>query len=421
MIFESFSSANYTVLTGVFLASIVLGAVVNKTNFCTMGAVSDLVNMNDLGRMRAWLLAIAVSLIGVIIMESSGMVDFDATRPPFRTSNFAWLEYLLGGFIFGIGMTLGSGCGNKTLVRIGAGNLKSVIVFIPLAICAYFMMNPFPGTDKTLYSELFYYWTNPLTVSMDTQQDLGSLFSSLLGTDVSATRTWTGIIIAVLLLIAIFRCCDFRKSFDNILAGTIIGIAVVAAWYITGNFATISMEGETYSWVEFASTDVWSMMADGKQPRAVAVQSFTFINPAGETLGFILNKFNSYYLTFGVVVVFGVMAGSFLWAILTGTLRVEWFTSFKDFINHVIGGALMGIGGVLALGCTLGQGVTGASTLALGSFITLISIILGCATTMKVQYYKLMYEDEATFIKVLLSILVDFHLLPKGLRKLDRI
>ena len=140
MIFEDFSSAHAFILWTVFGIAFVMGAVVNKTNFCTMGAVSDLVNMGDTGRMRAWIFAMAVAIIGVVIIESTGIASVNSSIPPYRGSNFAWLEYILGGIMFGIGMTLGSGCGNKTLVRIGGGNIKSILVFIVIAIIA-----PAPG------------------------------------------------------------------------------------------------------------------------------------------------------------------------------------------------------------------------------------------------------------------------------------
>jgi len=389
MIFESFSGANQAVFITVFISALVMGAVANKTNFCTMGAVSDLVNMGMTGRLRAWVLAMAVALIGVVVMESFGGVSFDITRPPYRSANFAWLEYLLGGFIFGIGMTLGSGCGHTTLIRLGGGNLKSIIVFSAIAVSAYFMVNPFPGSDKTLYSELFYYWMSPLSASLTTPQDLGSVFASMLGTDKSGTRMWAGIIIAILMLAYVFKARNFRKNYDNILAGFIVGLSVVVAWYASSSLVTINMEDEAYSWVQFASTDVWSMMAEGPQPRAVAIQSFTFINPTGETLGYIMSKFDSHYLTFGVIAVLGVLAGSFLWAVVSRKFRFEWFASFKDFVSHVIGGTLMGIGGVLALGCTIGQAITGISTLSMGSVLAFAGIFLGCYLTMKVQYYTL--------------------------------
>ena len=131
--------------------------------------------------------------------------------------------------------------------------------------------------------------------------------------------------------------------------------------------------------------------------------------------------FDRSLLTFGVMAVLGVIAGSLLWALLSRSFRFEWFASLRDFVNHLVGAVLMGFGGVLALGCTIGQGITGISTLAIGSFIAFGGIVFGSALTMKVQYYKLVYEQEASFMAALISGLVDLHLLPKGMRKLEAV
>ncbi len=422
MIFEDFNSAQSSVLWAIFAAAFVLGLVANKTNFCTMGAVSDWVNMGDKSRFRAWLLAMCVAIIGVVVLESSGISSVDSTLPPYRGSNFAWLEYLLGGIIFGVGMTYGSGCGNKTLVRIGGGNLKSVLVFAIIALIAYFMLNPFPGTDKTLYSELFYGWSSKASISLSTPQDLGSILAANIGGDVANLRMIIGLLIAAGLLMFILKSADFRSSFDNVFGGLTVGLVVLAAWYITGAMASISADGEMLSWTEYGSAESWDMLEDDPdaRPKDVGVQSFTFINPIGQSLRLALNGFDNVYVTFGVMAVLGVILGSLVWSLVSRSFRIEWFVDFKDFLNHSVGAVLMGVGGVLGLGCTIGQGITGVSTLALGSFVTLVGIIFGSALTMKIQYYKLVYE-EASFIKALLSALVDMKLLPAGMRKLDAI
>ena len=423
MIFEDFSSAHQTVLLTVFGIAFVMGAVVNKTNFCTMGAVSDLVNMGDSGRIRAWIFAMAVALIGVIVLEASGVVSVNQTLPPYRGSNFAWLEYILGGIMFGIGMTLGSGCGNKTLIRIGGGNLKSILVFAVIAVCAYFMLNPFPGTDKTLYSVLFYPWTNPTSASLTTGQDLGSVIGNAVGADFGTTRTVIGLILVALMVWFVFKSADFRSSFDNKLAGVVVGLAVIGAWYATGSLVTIDADGEMLSWTQYANPGNWDMLQDtsATRPRDVGVQSFTFINPIGQTLRYAVQEFNPIYVTFGLMAVLGVILGSFAWAVISKGFRIEWFVNFKDFLTHLIGAILMGIGGVLALGCTIGQAITGISTLAMGSFLAFGGIVFGSAMTMKIQYYKMVYEDEASFAKAFITALVDFKLLPGSMRKLEAI
>src|SRR3954467_835592 len=131
----STSNLGLIVFLGGFALAFVFGAVANRTNFCTMGAVSDIVNMGSWGRMRMWLLAIAVAILGTYALQLEGVIDLSGSfyvRP-----NVTWVSYILGGFLFGVGMTLGSGCGSKTLVRIGGGNLKSLVVFVFLGIAAY--------------------------------------------------------------------------------------------------------------------------------------------------------------------------------------------------------------------------------------------------------------------------------------------
>ena len=421
MIFEDFSSAHLAVLLSVFAIALVIGIVANKSNFCTMGAVSDLVNMGDSGRMRAWFLAIAVSLIGVVIVEAAGIASVDSTLPPYRGSNFAWLEYIIGGVMFGIGMTLGSGCGNKTLIRVGGGNIKSIVVFALISICAYFMINPFPGTDSTIYSTLFYPWTSPASLSLSTQQDWGSVIGNVIGTDVGTTRTIIGLLMGAALIAFVFKSADFRSSFDNKLGGITIGAAILAAWVVTASLVTIDADGEQLSWVEYANPESWDMLEDDPdaRPKDVAVQSFTFVNPIGQTLRYAIKGFDNAYLTFGIVAIAGIILGSFLWSLVSRSFRIEWFVDFKDFLTHFVGGILMGIGGILALGCTFGQGITGVSTLSIGSLIALVSIIFGSAMTMKIQYYKLIHEDDATFVKAFISSLVDFKMLPESMRKLE--
>ena len=422
MIFEDFSSAHLTVLLVVFAAALVMGAVANKTNFCTMGAVSDLVNIGDSGRMRAWMLAMAVALLGVVIFEAGGFGSVNSTIPPYRGNNFAWLEYIVGGILFGIGMTLGSGCGNKTLIRVGGGNIKSVFLFIVIAICAYFMLNPFPGSDETIYSLLFYPWTNPLSATLTTQQDLGSLTGSLFGASAEAMRTVIGLIIAAVLFWFIFKSADFRRSFDNKLGGFTMGAAVLVAWVATSSLVSVEAYGDKYSWTDYADIESWSMNEDdpGARPRDVGVQSFTFINPMGQTVRYGVQDFSQSYLTFGVVAVLGVVLGSLLWSLIARSFRIEWFAGTGDFVIHLIGGILMGVGGVLAMGCTVGQGITGVSTLALGSVLALLSIIFGSTLTMKIQYYRMVHED-ASFMQALLSSLVDLKLLPGKFRSLENL
>jgi uncharacterized membrane protein YedE/YeeE len=424
MIFESFAESLSFFLWSTFIISVILGVIVNKTNFCTMGAVSDMVNIGDYGRFRAWLLAIAIATLGVSILEYMGMVNVTDAFPPYRGTQLIYIENILGGILFGIGMTYASGCGNKTLIRIGGGNIKSILVFVIIALIAYYMTTPFPDSDKTLYSVLFYDWVNPLAVSLDSNQDLGALISGVTGGDHSQTmRLVAGLIVAAGLLFYIFKAADFRGNKDNIMAGLVIGLIILTAWYTSSNIA-INADDSHYSLTDYYAE--WDMLAEddeGKPAtgRTLSSQSFTFINPIGQTYGYIKDRFDPALLTFGLISVFGVILGSLIWSLISKSFRIEWFVDFRDFLNHFVGATLMGFGGVLALGCTIGQGITGMSTLALGSILSFISIIFGSAMTMKIQYYKLVYEDEASFGKAFITALVDMKLLPSSMRKLDAI
>jgi uncharacterized membrane protein YedE/YeeE len=142
----------------------------------------------------------------------------------------------------------------------------------------------------------------------------------------------------------------------------------------------------------------------------VAVQSYTFISPMGDAARLAMGPTNLLLVNFGVMALAGVIAGSFLYAVVTRSFRIEWFASFGDFLAHAVGGVLMGVGGVLAMGCTIGQGVTGVSTLAAGSFLAVASIVFGSALTMKVQYHLL---DDIGFAGALHHALADMKLMPR--------
>ena len=386
-----------------FGIAFVMGAVVNKTNFCTMGAVSDWVNMGDKNRLRSWMLAIAAALIGVLILEGTGVASVDSTLPPYRAEGFAWLRFIVGGLMFGIGMTLASGCGNKTLIRIGGGNAKSIFVLIVAGMFAYFM------SKTAFYEVLFHPWVVATTIDLGAYningQDLGSITAAITGKEVEISRSFIGAIFAALLVAIIFKSAEFRKQYEHIFSGLVVGAAVIAAWYFTGG----------------AMGDEWKETAEflDEIPVGVATQSLTFINPMGETFFYAMSPSNTLLISFGMAALAGIIVGSFVYAVLSKSFRFEWFSSVSDFLQHLIGATLMGIGGVLAMGCTIGQGITGVSTLSIGSMLALVSIVFGSALTMKIQYYKMMHEDDATFIKALLSSLVDLKLLPSKLRQLE--
>jgi hypothetical protein len=353
------SEAHLYVTGGAFLLAFIFGAVGNKTHFCAMGAVSDWVNMGDTGRLRMWLLAIAVALLGSSALHLAGIVDLSKSIYP--GPNFTWLSYLVGGFLFGVGMTLGSGCGSKTLIRVGTGNLKSLVVYIVLGIAAYMTLRGLFGAFRVGVLE-------KATLTLPQGQDLPSL--------VGLPRAAWAALIGGGLLAYIYSSKQFRSSFDYTLGGVVTGLVVVGGWYVSGRLGYVAEDPNTLQ-EAFVATNTGRM------------ESFSFVAPFAFTLEYLmLWTDKSKIVTYGIASAAGVIAGSAAYALATRTFRWEGFRDAEDTANHIVGGILMGFGGITALGCTIGQAITGFSTLALGSIITFAAIVAGSAATMKYQYWR---------------------------------
>jgi len=349
---------------GAFALAFVFGAVGNKTNFCTMGAVSDWVNMGDTSRLRMWLLAMAVALLGASALHVTGLVDLSKSIYP--SPNFTWLSYLVGGFLFGVGMTLGSGCGSKTLIRVGAGNLKSLIVYVFLGIAAYMTLRGLFGAFRVGVLE-------KATLVLPQGQDLPSLLGVSQGILAAA--------IGGALLMFVYASKAFRSSFDYTLGGVVTGLVVVGGWYVSGVVGHVAEDPNTLQ-EAFVATNTGRM------------ESFSFVSPMAFTLEYLMFWTDkSRIVTYGIASALGVIAGSAAYALATRTFRWEGFRDAEDTANHVVGGLLMGFGGITALGCTIGQAITGFSTLALGSIVTFLAIVAGSAATMKYQYWRLSAGD----------------------------
>jgi uncharacterized protein len=345
---------------GAFGLAFIFGAVGNKTHFCTMGAVSDWVNMSDTSRLRMWLLAIAVALIGSSALHLAGLVDLSKSIYP--SPNFTWLSYIVGGFLFGVGMTLGSGCGSKTLIRVGAGNLKSLVVYIFLGIAAYMTLRGLLGAFRVGVLE-------KAAITLPQGQDLPSLLG--------LNRAILAALIGGGLLAFIYSSKRFRSSFDYTLGGVVTGLVVVGGWYVSGHIGHVAEDPNTLQ-EAFVATNTGRM------------ESFSFVAPFAFTLEYLmLWTDKSKIITYGIASAAGVIAGSAAYALATRSFRWEGFRDAEDTANHIVGGILMGFGGITALGCTIGQAISGFSTLALGSIITFIAIVAGSAATMKYQVWRI--------------------------------
>ena len=360
------------VVWGGLALGVTFGAVANKINFCTMGAISDIVNMEHWGRMRVWMLVIAVALIGTNLLHYLGLVDLN--KSIYQRPVLPWLSMLLGGTLFGIGMTLAGGCVNKNLIRVGGGNLRSLVVLIFAALAAYMTM-------KGLFAQWRADYLDPVSIDLSTlglqNQSLPTLVSKLTGlSNTAALLTCTGVL-SFGLLAFVFKNARFRSNISPIWGAVVLGLLVVAAWYLTGHIG-YGENPDTLETVYFATN-------------CRTIESLSFVAPTAYSLELLmLWTDKSLKVTFGVATAVGVGLGSWAYALTTHKFiwKGEGFASFDDLRAQLLGAVLMGFGGVTAMGCTIGQGLSGISTLSMGSFIALFGIVFGAVTTMKYQVWR---------------------------------
>jgi uncharacterized membrane protein YedE/YeeE len=281
---------------------------------------------------------------------------------------------MVGGLMFGIGMTLASGCTSKALIRLGGGNLKSLVVFFVLGVSAYM-------TLKGLFAVWRVASIDRFTLDLGTSQDLPSLLAAATGIAQASADRWVAPILGLLLLVGALSSRElWQAERASIVGGLVVGGVVVAAWYVTGHLAYVEEHPETLE-KAFIGTQ-------GNRP-----ESLSLVAPYAYTLELLMFwSDKSKHVTFGISTALGMVGGSLLYALTHGGWREEVFPDATDFKRHLLGAVLMGVGGITALGCTIGQGLSGLSTLSLGAIITTAAIITGCAITLKIDYWRMMRE-----------------------------
>lgn len=355
------------VLWAVFAVSLCFGVIVQRTHFCTMGAISDVINMGDWTRMRQWGMAAGVAMMGFGAMAYAGWID--PAKTVYASTRWMWLSALVGGAMFGFGMVLASGCGSKTLVRIGSGNLKSVVVFFVMGVSAF-------ATLKGLTAVWRVATVEKVAVDFATGTSLTAWATPSMGLPAAQVGLVLSLMIGGALVIWALLGRDFRTT-DNMLAGFGIGVVVVAMWWISGRLGFIAEHPETLQ-EAFLATNSGRM------------EALTFTAPMAYTLDwFMFFSDKSKVLTLAVVSVFGVVAGSALYALVSRTFRWEGFGGTEDLANHLVGAILMGVGGVTAMGCTVGQGLSGVSTLSATSFVAVAGIMAGAVAALRWQIWRL--------------------------------
>ena len=340
---SALSMPTIIILSGL-LTGAVMGATARGARFCTFGAVEDMVLAGKTQRMRAWALAIAVAMFIVQILHHLGAARIGEAF--YLQPAFGLIGAISGGLLFGLGMSMVGTCGYGVLVRMAGGDLKAFTNFLVLGVSGYMTARGLTSLFKTNFIDI---WT--IDLSAIGGQGIPHFIAAATGLPVEQLWLPVGLAVSGALAAYCFSDAAFRRSRRDIAAGILIGLAVAGGFFVTGTFG-----------------------ADPFNP--VRVQSLTYVLPLGETIVWLMT-FTGAFLTFSTAVVLGTVAGAAIVAVAKREFRWEGFDDMHSMRRHLLGSAAMGAGGVTALGCTIGQGISGVSTLALAPPIALASIFAG--------------------------------------------
>lgn len=357
------ADSTVSLAVGGLVIGTIFGVIVFRTNFCTMGSISDILSFGDYRRFRSWLLAIATAMVCAQLLQQFGVVDLGKSM--YLTGNLNWFNNIVGGLLFGFGMVFAGGCASRNLVRAGSGDLRSLLVLVVIGMFAYMTIGGIIGPLRAEIQDLTQVDLSQLKLG---SQSAGAALALGLSIEEWIGRWLVAVVVAGGFLVYCFSDSGFRKSPEHLVAGFGVGLCIVASWALTG-----------LAYDEFAE-------------RAQLPISLTYVRPVGDTTEYLMRFTANMIPTFGVSTVFGALLGSFLSAVATSRFQVTGFANKADTLHNLFGAMLMGIGGVLALGCTVGQAITGMSTLAMGSMITFVAIVTGGVLGMKSFERMLMAE-----------------------------
>jgi len=360
------TTLNREVLWAAFAVAAGFGALVQRTGFCTMGAVSDAVAMGEWTRMRQWALAAAVATLGFGVFAATGVLT--ASQTLYASTRWLWLSALAGGSVFGFGMVLSSGCISKSLVRLGGGSLKSLVVLLVAGISAF-------ATLRGLTAVWRVNTVDRVGLDFAGNADLASVLARA-GLGAAPAALLAALLVGGALLAFALSSREARRP-ASLLAGAGVGALVLAMWWVTGHLGHLAEHPETLEETWLATN---SRRAEG----------LSFVSPTAYALDWLMFfSDSSKRLTVGIVSVLGVIVGSAAVALARRRFRWEGFAGTPDLGHHLAGGALMGVGGVTAVGCSIGQGVTGVSTLSLTSFVAAAAMVAGAVAGVRYQLWRL--------------------------------
>ena len=350
---DALHTHSYALALAGLVIGFLFGAIACVTNFCVMGAVSDWRAFGDKGRLGAVALAAATAIAGAQTLHAYGIADLDKSM--YLVPRINWAGALLGGFIFGVGMVQAGGCASRNVIRAGAGDVRALVTLFILAVAAFVTISGVLGPLRNWFE----------TTTLINSETLGLPVPSVgaiamkLGLAPDAARLAACMLIGAPLLIFALIPGRVLVSPRNLIGGLAVGLLVTLGWLATG--------------LSFDEMDV----------RPVMPASLSFVRPVGDALDWLERSTALGLPSFGAATVFGALAGSFAVSAMRGHFRLSGFANRSDLFHHLGGALMMGIGGVLGLGCSIGQGITGVSTLGLQSLIAAGSIVAGTAMSLK--------------------------------------
>jgi hypothetical protein len=320
---------NTQVALAAFGVGLAFGALGRWSGFCLRGAVEDALTKSDAPRARGFVLAIVVGLVAVQALVLAGKLDL--SKAVVLPTSLFWGGALLGGLMFGVGMVLTGGCGTRMLVLAGGGNLRSVVVFVVFGLVAY-------ATIRGILA--------PARAAM------------MAASSVSLAKQTLPLAVGAVVLVAALVFVFWRRvPARHLVGGALIGLLVPLGYLVTAGLGGDEFEPAT-------------------------VESINVTRGGGDSLIYLLTWTGS-KVNFGIAFVAGVLVGAAAMALARRDFKLVGFEQPVDMLWYALGGALMGAGGVLALGCTVGNGLTGIASLAPTSFIALPAMVAAAAATMK--------------------------------------
>ncbi len=352
---EQLAQLQWTVLVSAALVSFLFGLIMHRTHFCTMGAISDAVVMGHFERLRQWALALVVATLGLGWMTFIGWVS--PLQSVYATGDAYWLSAMVGGLLFGWGMVWSSGCGAKSLVRLGAGNYKSLVVVLVMGVVAL-------STLKGVLALPRVYIFDEARVSLSHGLFAGQWIADVFSFPLPVAMLASSVAASSLILFWIVKDHHFL-TFRNVLTGVLVGLVICAMWWISGVLGHGLEHPETLEEFFLATTSRKMEAISLTAPVALGLDALMYFSDGTKRM------------TIGMVSVIGIALGAFVNAKLQGQFKWEGFSHVNDLRRHLLGAAMMGSGAVLAMGCSMGQGLSGLSTLNVVSLLATLSIVGG--------------------------------------------